>query len=445
MSWNDRNPDLEPWDIPDREIHPQESGGAPSAGDQWMQNLRNERAQRKKQRRRPQQRDPAPLRSLPRDELHRKLDRASRMTNAAAIVFGIAAALLFIPALVAAIDTYTGIRAGDAFFSGGYLFAGEAMESAAISLAVSGLCLFWGVMSVALWRKSRTAGVLSVAVSFIQLVLFTAGGLGILALPVFVLAIVGMIGAFSYHTLRRPVVGGETIGDRRPLSWKPETTLGRVFLGLLAALCVCGLVCTAVSAALLGEAVSGTAEDFVYEEEWEETPVADEDGWEDNWEAEREAELRTADPVYWQALKIPGASLSLPLPEDVELTDDENYHSAMYTGDVTCFHASAYWYEEDLSAMTEEQAFETLEGLLEGYGEYEDERVAVPLTTGVTDDGIYYAQVSIESDFGYVYALRAFLTDSAVGCLTYDRYDYEEWSQEFEELANSWFTKLKKL
>ena len=117
----------------------------------------------------------------------------------------------------------------------------------------------------------------------------------------------------------------------------------------------------------------------------------------------------------------------------------------MYTGDVTCFHASAYWYEEDLSAMTEEQAFETLEGLLEGYGEYEDERVAVPLTTGVTDDGIYYAQVSIESDFGYVYALRAFLTDSAVGCLTYDRYDYEEWSQEFEELANSWFTKLKKL
>src|SRR5699024_7819189 len=102
--------------------HPRESGGAPSAGDQWMQNLRNERAQRKKQRRRPQQRDPAPLRSLPRDELRRKLDRASRMTNAAAIVFGIAAALLFIPALVAAIDTYTGIRAGDAFFSGGYLF-----------------------------------------------------------------------------------------------------------------------------------------------------------------------------------------------------------------------------------------------------------------------------------------------------------------------------------
>lgn len=447
MSWNDRNPDLEPWEIPDREVAPSENGAPPSAGDQWMHRLRHQRAQRSAPRR-PAPNRPAPPGIHPRAGLGDSLRKASRMANMAAVVFGVTAALLLIPALVMVIDTAVGIHNGGDLSTKEFLFGSDAVDSAGTSLATGALFLFWSAMSVALWRKSRVAAVLSLVVSFFQLLFFSLAGLGAFALPAFVFAIVGLIGAFRCHALRRPVPGGEKTGDRLPQSWRPETALGRVFLSLTLVMLIGSIVCTAVSAGLLEEAGSGSSAgpEFVGES-WDGMAGGDYgDTYDDtDWGAVHEAELRAADPIHWTALKLPDAGVSLPVPEDVTLTDDGDYHSLMYEGDVTCFGASAYWYAEDFSGMTQEEAFETLEGLLEEYGEFEDERVAVPLATGVTDGGIRYAQLSIESDFGYVYAVRAFMTDSAVGCLTYDRYDFESWSQDFEDLANGWFGAMKPL
>ena len=132
----------------------------------------------------------------------------------------------------------------------------------------------------------------------------------------------------------------------------------------------------------------------------------------------------------------------MPLPSVITLSEDEETSRLYYDGDNYDFSMDVLWMHLGDTVYTEEEAFEALKNTLDGYGEYGDETIVQPVFTGETEDGILYAQLSVEGESGYVYAMRAFLYDDVYGLISYDRYDLDGWSEAFEDAAASCFDGL---
>lgn len=175
-------------------------------------------------------------------------------------------------------------------------------------------------------------------------------------------------------------------------------------------------------------------------EEFVSFPVSEEEASDDDWDTQAPAD--GADPAGWAQTPLPGTTLSMPLPSVITLSEDEETSRLYYDGDNYDFSMDVLWMHLGDAVYTEEEAFEALKNTLDGYGEYGDETIVQPVFTGETEDGILYAQLSVEGESGYVYAMRAFLYDDVYGLISYDRYDLDGWSEAFEDAAASCFDGL---
>ena len=104
----------------------------------------------------------------------------------------------------------------------------------------------------------------------------------------------------------------------------------------------------------------------------------------------------------------PDTDLAIPMPSDMELYEGD-YYKELSSSTGSTYAYSVEWYADDpLRADDKDTQLQTVQSLLEGYGSWEDERIVVPVTTGETPDGIVYAQISVECDYGYVYRAGRF-------------------------------------
>ena len=436
MNWND-NQELEPWDIPDRPLEPNKNTpSAPSAGAQWTRSFQQNTPAR------PKRNVPPPRTNPRRDEFQRKLKASVSLANVAAVTYGVLGGLQFLlAALLALLD------AADALPPDVFIFYGAESGTLVSGLIafIALMSLFWLLLALGLWRKSRVMAVIGLVWSVLLLGGVALGfweGMPQLPFILVVLAVLGVIGSFRYQKMRRLVVAGEPLADRKPHEWVPQSVIGKVGAVALCLFLVGSLALVAAGASQLGgvAALLPETELAARMEEFVSFPVSEEEASADDWDTQAPAD--GADPAGWAQTPLPGTTLSMPLPSVITLSEDEETSRLYYDGDNYDFSMDVLWMHLGDAVYTEEEAFEALKNTLDGYGEYGDETIVQPVFTGETEDGILYAQLSVEGESGYVYAMRAFLYDDVYGLISYDRYDLDGWSEAFEDAAASCFDGL---
>ena len=443
MNWSD-NRNLEPWEIPDRSLEPNENAPDQSAGAQWTRSLQ------KRTGRHPHR--AAPKANPRRDAFQRSLRAASSLTNAAAVTYGVLGGLQFLLAAVLTLADAVGELPPEIFSF--YGAESAALTSGLIAL-IALMSLFWLLLALGLWRKSRAAAVIGLVWSvllFVSSVLGLWGETPQVFVILVILAILGVIGAFRYRKLRRLVVAGEPLADRKPHEWVPQSAIGKVgavalCLGLAGSLAlaaagapqlggVASLLPETELASRLQDLGEGLGElsvpDYDAEPPQEDTPP------------DSTSPDVNLDPASWIDTPLPGTPLSIPMPSVLTIEEEEDYTSIYYGGDNYDLGFSVFWFElPQGGSYTEEETSLMLESMLEGYGSYEGEAIASPPSEGKTDDGIFYRRISVACEDGYVYAVQSFLYDGIAGYVSYERYDLDEWSSSFEGAAKRLFDGIR--
>ena len=203
MNWKD-NQELEPWDIPDRPLEPNKNTpSAPSAGAQWTRSFQQNAPAR------PKRNVPPPRTNPRRDEFQRKLKASVSLANVAAVTYGVLGGLQFLlAALLALLD------AADALPPDVFIFYGAESGTLVSGLIafIALMSLFWLLLALGLWRKSRVMAVIGLVWSVLLLGGVALGfweGMPQLPFILVVLAVLGVIGSFRYQKMRRLVVAGE--------------------------------------------------------------------------------------------------------------------------------------------------------------------------------------------------------------------------------------------
>ena len=130
------------------------------------------------------------------------------------------------------------------------------------------MSLFWLLLALGLWRKSRVMAVIGLVWSVLLLGGVALGfweGMPQLPFILVVLAVLGVIGSFRYQKMRRLVVAGEPLADRKPHEWVPQSVIGKVgavalclfLVGSLALVAAAGVLNVRVSARRRRRAAAG--------------------------------------------------------------------------------------------------------------------------------------------------------------------------------------------
>lgn len=443
-----KNEELEPWELPDRPLNPKEEEKPSSAGSQWVNRPANSQpapktAQKAYEVPPPNTRQagkPVTKQAATREELIGQFRTARRLSNLGAV--GLACyALLFLA--LGALFALPRIRE--------VYFWDEEKFAWLVAAVASGAALVLFVLAFGFLKRNRVGAIAGMVVAI--LLLFTSGfwgfggGTACFVAPLLIFSAMGLVGVLSYHRLNAATAG---IPNDVTFSAKAPRTLGGTLLFLFFILCALG------SVMLLTFSISSYQKEEEAAESWPEEisvvseapepdpgdTVAPEWGVEEAEEPLPEESEPEEKPLEWSLASIPDTGLAIPMPADMDFYEGDYYKELSSSTGIT-YAYSVEWYTDDpLRADDKDTQLQTVQSLLEGYGSWEDERIVVPVTTGETPDGIVYAQISVECDYGYVYTVRSFFYEDTVGRVSYTQFEPAEWSQEYETAVTNCFNQL---
>lgn len=464
MSWNS-NQDLDPWELPDRPLNQGEGETDTSAGAQWVRRQEKKRAAQKAARKAARQAakktgspqtgttyevppastwqagTPATKPGRTQENFVNLFRSARRLSNLGAV--GVACyALLFLA--VGVLFALPRIRE--------VYFWEEAGFAWLLSAVMSGAALVLFVLAFAFLKRNRAGAIAALVVAI--LLLFTSGfwgfggGTACFVAPLLFLSAMGLMGVLTFHRVSAAASG---IPHDVVYSAKAPRTLGGTMLFLFFILCALGsvllLTLSISSFQKEPEALDSWAEDLTV---WSEAPEPEEGETAPAWSVEEaeeetpeeEAEPELSEPFDWEMASLPDTGLAMPMPSNMELYEGDSYWELFGSGGNTYAYSIEWMKDSQLGSLNKDTAMEVIQGMLDGYGSAEDERVAVPVASGETQDGILYAQISVECDYGYVYTTRSFSYGDIIGWVTYTQFEPPVWSQEYETAVTDCFNQL---
>ncbi len=443
MSWNS-NRDLEPWELPDRPLNQTEEEKTSSAGSQWVNRQENKRSTKKETKQAyetpppnvRQRSGPATKQASTQAELVSQFRTARRLSNLGAV--GLACyALLFLA--LGALFLLPEIR--EVYF---WSFKELVWLYSAVP---SGAALVLFVLAFAYLKRNRAGAIAAMVIAI--LLLFTSGFWGIgggtacFVAPLLIFSALGLVGVLSYHRLKAATAG---IPSDVVFSAKAPRTLGGTMLFLFFILCALG------SVMLLTFSISSYQKESESSELWPEEisvvseapepdpgdTVAPEWGVEEAEEPLPEESAAEEKPLEWSVAAIPDTDLAIPMPSDMELYEEESYRELFGSGGNTYAYSIEWSTDSRFESLDKDEALDAI-GRLVGSNEGD-----VPqMTIDETQDGILYMQVSVQSDYGYVYTIRSFFYGDTIGRVTYTQFEPAEWSQEYETAVTNCFNQLR--
>lgn len=443
MSWNS-NRDLEPWELPDRPLNQTEEEKISSAGSQWVNRQENKRSTKKETKQAyeipppnvRQRSGPATKQASTQAELVSQFRTARRLSNLGAV--GLACyALLFLA--LGALFLLPEIR--EVYF---WSFKELVWLYSAVP---SGAALVLFVLAFAYLKRNRAGAIAAMVIAI--LLLFTSGFWGIgggtacFVAPLLIFSALGLVGVLSYHRLKAATAG---IPSDVVFSAKAPRTPGGTMLFLFFILCALG------SVMLLTFSISSYQKESESSELWPEEigvvseapepdpgdTVAPEWGVEEAEESLPEESAAEEKPLEWSVAAIPDTDLAIPMPSDMELYEEESYRELFGSGGNTYAYSIEWSTDSRFESLDKDEALDAI-GRLVGSNEGD-----VPqMTIDETQDGILYMQVSVQSDYGYVYTIRSFFYGDTIGRVTYTQFEPPVWSEEYEAAVNACFNQLR--
>lgn len=457
MSWN-KNEDLDPWELPDRPLNPGEGETDTSAGAQWVRRQEKERAARKAARKAARQAakkaasrqrgtpDPIPLPSdwrrpsepakpgMTQLDFVKGFRSARRLANVGAV--GVACyALLFLA--IAALFALPRIR--EVYFWEEEGFAGL------LTAILSGAALVLFVLAFAFLKRNRAGAIAGMVVAI--LLLFTSGfwgfggGTACFVAPLLFLSALGLVGVLNFHRLSAAAAG---IPHDVVFSAKAPRTLGGTMLFLFFILCALGSVLLLTfgisSYQQQPETLDPWAEDLTVVSE---APEPDYGETAPAWDAEEPVEETPEEsaaeekPLEWSMGSIPDTGLAIPMPSNMELYEEESYRELFGSGGNTYAYSIEWSIDSRFEAFDKDEALEAV-GTMIGSHEGDTSQMIID----ETQDGILYMQVTVQSDYGYVYTMRSFYYGDTIGRVTYTQFEPPVWSEEYQTAVNNCFNQL---